>query len=166
MGAGSCEGRPKLKSGVIVRNRTRGRESWGGMNRWACKGAASFQPPTTGCAGGAPMGGQAGCAVCAHRDVERLRKCRRFMGRGADGSETLWVLPAAGGQKPEAFALLRPAFAHTRQTGLLIRQRGAGKPHSFAPRPHGWRVQIPPQKAKPPGSLRNPAVVRCSRIAS
>jgi hypothetical protein len=47
------------KISVILRNKTRGRDIWCGMNRRLPKGAACFQPPTTGCAGGAQTFGKA-----------------------------------------------------------------------------------------------------------
>jgi hypothetical protein len=47
------------KNPVILRNRTRGRDIWCGMNRRLPKGAACFQPPTAGCAGGAQTFGKA-----------------------------------------------------------------------------------------------------------
>ncbi len=45
------------------------------MNRWACKGAANFQPPTIGCAGGAPSCGKAAACCAPTGEIGRCARC-------------------------------------------------------------------------------------------
>ena len=162
MGAGSCEGRPKLKSGVILRNRTRGRESWGGMNRWACKGAANFQPPTTGCAGGAPMGGQAGCAV-------RPPRCRTSLQmQEVHGPRSGWQrnpLGFAGSGRPKAGGFRsHPSRLRPHEADRFVNKTArGGKAPLFCPAPARLAGANSTPKSKTAGLLAEPG--GCSLFA-
>ena len=73
----------RVPPSVILRDETRGRDFWSGMNQRARKGAACFQPPTNCRAGGAQISAPRRCAVRPPGKFGALRQAQGLAVRQA-----------------------------------------------------------------------------------